>query len=77
MKIEILGSGCQKCKQLAANTEAAIKDLNIDAEISKVEDIDKIMGYGIMMTPAIVVDGTVLSSGKLLSKDEIKMIIVK
>ncbi len=77
MKIEILGTGCLKCKQLAANTEAAVKELPIQAEIVKVTDIDKILGYGVMMTPALVVDGTVASYGKLLSKDEIKKLLTK
>ena len=77
MKIEILGVGCSKCKQLTANAEAAAKELNIQAEISKVTDIDKITEYGVMMTPALAVDGTVVSAGKVLSKDEIKKIISK
>ena len=77
MKIEILGAGCPKCKQLTANAEAAIKELNISAEISKITDIDKIIEYGVMMTPALALDGTVVSAGKVLSKDEIKKIIPK
>ena len=75
MKIEILGVGCPKCKQLTANAEAAVKELNIQAEISKVTDIDKITEYGVMMTPALAVDGKVASAGKVLNKDEIKKII--
>ena len=77
MKIEILGTGCPKCKQLTANAEAAVKELNVQAEIGKVTDIDKITDYGVMMTPALVVDGTVISVGKVLNKDEIKKILVK
>ena len=77
MKIEILGVGCPKCKQLIANAEVAAKELNIAAEIFKVTDIDKITEYGVMMTPALAVDGTVVSAGKVLSKDEIKKIISK
>ena len=77
MKIEILGVGCPKCKQLTANAEAAVKELNIQAEIGKVTDIVKITQYGVMMTPALAVDGAVVSSGKVLSKDEIKKILVK
>jgi len=77
MKIEILGVGCPKCKQLTANIEAALKELGICAEISKVTDIGKITEYGVMMTPALVIDGTVISTGKLLSKDEIKKILAK
>lgn len=77
MKIEILGTGCLKCKQLAVNAESAVKELNIQAEVSKVTDIDKIIEYGVMLTPALAVNGAVVSSGKLLSKDEIKKIISK
>ena len=77
MKIEILGVGCPKCKQLTANAEVAVKELNIQAEISKVTDIDKITEYGVMMTPALAVDGNVVSAGKVLTKDEIKKIISK
>lgn len=77
MKIEILGVGCPKCKQLTANAEAAIKELNIQAEIGKVTDVGKITEYGVMITPALAVDGTVVSSGKVLSKDDIKKILTK
>jgi len=77
MKIEVLGMGCPKCKQLIVNAEGAVKELNIQAEISKVTDIDKITEYGVMMTPALAVDGVVVSVGKVLSKNEIKKIISK
>lgn len=77
MKIEILGTGCPKCKQLTANAETAAKELNLQVEISKVTDIDKITEYGVMMTPAFVVDGKIVSSGKLLNKDDIKKLLVK
>ncbi len=77
MKIEILGVGCPKCKQLTANAEAAVKELNIAAEISKITDIGQITEYGVMMTPALAIDGTVVSAGKVLSKDEIKKILSK
>ena len=75
MKIEILGVGCPKCKQLTANAEAVVKEMNIQAEISKVTDIDKITGYGVMMTPALAIDGKVVSVGKVLNKEEIKNIL--
>lgn len=75
MKIEILGMGCPKCKQLYANVSAAVKESNITADVLKVEDIDKITEYGVMMTPALAIDGTVVSSGKLLNKDEVKRLI--
>lgn len=77
MKIEILGAGCSKCKQLTANAAAAVKELNIQAGIGKVTDIDKITEYGVMMTPAFAVDGAIVFSGKVLSKDEIKKILIK
>lgn len=60
-----------------ANAEAAARELDLKAEISKVMDIDKITEYGVMMTPALAIDGTVVSAGKVLSKDEIKKIISK
>ena len=72
MKIEILGAGCFKCKQLYLNVEEAVKEAGIRADISKVTDIDKIVGYGVMMTPALAIDGKVVSSGKLPGKEEIK-----
>ncbi len=72
MKIQILGTGCPKCKKLAENAEAAAKELELDYEIEKVTDINKIMSFGIMMTPGIAVDGKVKSSGKLCSVDVIK-----
>lgn len=75
MKIEILGVGCPKCKQLYANAEAAVKELNLNAEIIKVTDIAKITEYAVLMTPALAIDGRVVSSGKVLSKDEIKKFI--
>lgn len=77
MKIEILGMGCPRCKQLTVNTEAALKELNIAADIAKVTDIETITKYGVMMTPALVIDGVVISAGKVLSKDDIKKILTK
>jgi len=77
MKIEILGVGCPKCKQLTANAEAAAEELGVCVEIVKVTDITKITESGVMMTPALAIDGTVVSAGKVLSKDEIKKFISK
>jgi len=74
-KLQILGTGCPKCKMLAANTEAAAKALGIPYELEKVTEITKIMSFGVMITPALVVDGVVKSAGKLLSPDEIKKLI--
>ena len=63
MKIEILGVGCPKCKQLTTNAEAAVKELCIPVEIAKVTEISKITEYGVMMTPALAIDGKVVSAG--------------
>ena len=71
-KIQILGTGCPKCKKLAENAEAAAQALGIEHEIEKVTDITEIMKLGVMMTPALVVDGAVKSAGKALSADDIK-----
>ena len=65
MKIEILGTGCPKCKKTAANAEKAVKELGVDAEIVKVDKIDDIMNYGVMMTPALAIDGEVKIAGKI------------
>ena len=72
MKIQILGTGCPKCKQLTEHAEEAVKSLGLDAEIEKITQINDIMKFGVMMTPALAVDGTVKSSGKVLSVEEIK-----
>lgn len=77
MKIEILGPGCSKCKQLTANAETAVKELNLHAEITKITDLGKMSDYGVMMTPALAIDGTVVASGKVLDKEEIKKFLVK
>lgn len=75
MKIEILGIGCPKCKTFTANTEKAAQECGITAEIIKVSKIEEIAAYGVMMTPALVVDGTVKSVGKVLSVEEIKKLL--
>lgn len=71
MKIEILGTGCSKCKALEEAAKQAVAKSGKFAQILKVEDIVKIMEYGVLSTPALVIDGKVLSSGKLLSVGEI------
>ena len=71
-KIQILGSGCAKCKKLAQNAEAAAKELGIEYELEKVTDINEIIKMGVVMTPAMVVDGEVKIVGKAPSPDEIK-----
>ncbi|MFP4423956.1 MAG: thioredoxin family protein [Candidatus Woesearchaeota archaeon] len=72
MKIEILGSGCPNCKQLEENAKKALEEAGKEAEVVKVEEIDKIVGYGVMSTPAIVIDGEVKSYGKVADVEEIK-----
>ena len=72
MKIEILGTGCPKCKKLAELAEQAVKESGIEAEITKVTEINEIMNYGVMITPALVIDGEVKSAGKIPSLEEIK-----
>lgn len=74
-KIQILGTGCPKCKKMAENAEAAAKELEIEFEIEKVSDINEIMKFGVMMTPALVVDGQVKVVGKVPSPDEIMKIL--
>ena len=71
-KIQILGTGCPKCKLLTANAEAAVKALGIEATVEKVEKIADIMKFAVMSTPALVVDGQVKSAGKVLGADDIK-----
>ncbi|MEW6515334.1 MAG: thioredoxin family protein [candidate division FCPU426 bacterium] len=77
MKIEILGTGCPKCKKLTELATEAVKELGIAAEISKVEKINDIMNYGVMVTPALVVDGKVRVAGRMPSKEEIRQWIGK
>jgi len=74
-KIQILGMGCPKCKTLMANTEAAANALGVKAAIEKVEKIQDIMKFGVMTTPALVVDGQVKSAGKVLGVEEIKKLL--
>lgn len=71
MKLEVLGTGCAKCKTLFENVKKAVEASGKEAEIVKVEDIPSIMKYGVMSTPALVKDGTVLFSGKLATPEEI------
>lgn len=75
MKIEILGMGCPKCKKLYENTQAAVAELKIQADIIKVEDINRITEYAVWATPALAVDGKVKAAGKVLSADEIKKLL--
>ena len=70
-KIQILGSGCDKCKKLADNAKLAAERLNLPCKIEKIEEINQITAFGVMMTPALAVNGKVVSSGKVLTADEI------
>ena len=71
-KIQILGTGCPKCKKLAENAETAAKELGIEYKIEKVTQINDIMKMGVMITPALAIDGDVKVAGKVASPDEIK-----
>jgi small redox-active disulfide protein 2 len=71
MKIQVLGTGCAKCKQLTANAEKAVAALGLSVPVEKVEDLREIMKLGVMTTPALVVDGKVRAAGKLLSPEAV------
>jgi small redox-active disulfide protein 2 len=72
VKIQILGTGCPKCKKLTENAETALKELGMEAAVEKVTDLKAIMKYGVMMTPALVINGQVKVAGKVASVQEIK-----
>jgi small redox-active disulfide protein 2 len=74
-KIQVLGTGCPKCKKLARNAEAAAKELGIECELEKVTQINDIMKMGVMITPALAVDGQVKVAGKIAGTDEIKKML--
>ncbi len=74
-KIQILGTGCPKCKKLAENAEAAAKQLGIEHQIEKITDINEIMKFGVMMTPALAVDGQVKVVGSVPSPEQIKQLL--
>ncbi len=73
--LQILGSGCPKCKKLAEQTETAAKELGLEYELEKVTDVNQIMGFGVMLTPALAVDGDVKVVGKVPSIDELKTLL--
>ncbi len=75
MKIEILGTGCPKCEQLAKNVEEAVRELGIEAEIVKVKDIVEIADRGVMMTPALSVAGEIVLVGKVAGTEELKALL--
>jgi small redox-active disulfide protein 2 len=72
MKIEVLGMGCARCNTLEQQIREVLKELNIEAEVTKVADLDKISSYGVLMTPGLVINGKVYSSGKLPSMTTLK-----
>jgi len=75
-KIQILGTGCPKCKKLAENAEIAAKELGIEYEIQKITQINDIMKMGVMITPALAVDGNVKIAGKVVSPEDIKKMLL-
>jgi len=77
MEIKVLGTGCPKCRSLEKNVRDAVGELGIKADITKVEDIIEIMNFGIIRTPGLVINNKVVSSGQILSLNQIKEIIIK
>jgi small redox-active disulfide protein 2 len=74
-KVQILGTGCPKCKKLAENAQTAARDSGVECEIEKVTDINEIMKFGVMLTPALAIDGQVKAVGKVPSPDEIRKML--
>jgi small redox-active disulfide protein 2 len=74
--IQVLGTGCTRCKTLFENAQKAVKELGVDALVEKVEDIQKIMAFEILMTPGLVIDGVVKVAGRVPSADDIKKLIL-
>lgn len=77
MKIEILGTGCPKCKKTKETIEKVLKQTGVEAEVVKVEDIEKILSYGVMVTPAVVIDGDVKLAGKVPDEKDVRKWISK
>jgi len=75
MEIKVLGPGCPKCTALAENVESIAKEMGLDYEVEKISDLNTIMGFGVFMTPGLVVDGEVKSVGKVPTDDEIKKML--
>ncbi|QDU89266.1 hypothetical protein Pla175_26540 [Pirellulimonas nuda] len=75
--IQVLGTGCKKCVSLKQNVETVVRELGIEADVQKVEDINEIVRFGVMSTPALVVDGQVAIVGKVATPDEIKALLSK
>ena len=77
MEIKILGTGCPSCKMLENTTRQAVQELGVDADVIKVEDMVDILNHNVMRTPALVIDGKVVSAGKKLSLDQVKNLLKK
>ena len=77
MEVKVLGTGCPKCKSLEKMTQEAVTELGIEASVTKEEDIMKIMNYGILSTPGLVINNKVVLSGRLPSKNEIKNLLTQ
>jgi small redox-active disulfide protein 2 len=75
MKVEILGTGCPKCQSTEQNVRKALADLNVQAEVAKVTEIDDILARGVMFTPALVIDGKVVLQGRIPTVDQIKQLV--
>ena len=75
MKVEILGMGCAKCRRQTKNVERAVKELGLDAQVVKVEDIGEITERGVMVTPAVAIDGELRSSGRVVDVEELKRML--
>jgi small redox-active disulfide protein 2 len=76
MRIEVLGPGCARCQTLAGSAKAAIEELGLDCEVVKVTDMDEIVNRGVVMTPALVIDGVVKTIGKVTSVKEIRELLL-
>jgi small redox-active disulfide protein 2 len=77
VKIEVLGMGCARCNKLEQEVREALKELDVEAEVVKVSDLDKISSYGVLITPGLVMNGKVYSSGKIPARSELKSWIKK
>ncbi len=75
MKIQVVGPGCRNCQKLAANAEAAAQELGVEYELEKITETDAILASGVMMTPGLIVDGEIKSTGKVAAPDEIKAML--
>ncbi len=75
-KVQILGTGCPKCKKLAENAQAAVREAGLECEIVKVTDINEIMKFGVMLTPALAIDGQVKTVGKVPAPEDIKKMLL-